>query len=190
MKFKLLIFISLLSLCLPSFAAQKTTTTLHWKGITPSIIPGDSVILTGPNGIIPYADSAGLKVKDTTGVFTSDNITLELHYRMCNNGDSGGNCAQQGWVTDETSMAVGDLINETSWTVNTLETVIGTEQTVWPATWTTILINGAELPVNQPIIVPSGSVVFSTENKMPMGHMLAAGQNIEVHSVISSSKSI
>jgi len=191
MKLKRLIFFSLLYLPLSSLAASNTATnTLHWKGITPSILPSDSVIITGPNGLVPYVDSAGLIVADNSGVFTSDNITLELHYRACTNGDTTGNCKEDGIIEGETTEAVGDLLNDASWTMNAIDTVVGTEDMNWPFTFTELKMNGLPMEKAIPITTTSGSVIFNTENAVPMGRPLAKGQNIEVHTVISSSKSI
>ncbi|PKG40501.1 hypothetical protein [Psychromonas sp. Urea-02u-13] len=191
MKLKLAVFITLMNLSGIALAAPNSATnTLHWKGITPSILPSDSVIITGPNGVIPYADSAGLVIKDSSGVFSSDNIALELHYRKCQNGDSGGDCeAQQTILTDDIN-AVGDIINDASWTMNSVETVIGTQQTAYPFTWTEVKMNGVTMDKSTPITATSGTVIFNTENAVAMGSALAVGQNIEVHTVISSSKAI
>lgn len=191
MKLKLAVFITLVNLSsFASAARDNATSTLHWKGITPSILPSDSVIITGPNGALPYADSAGLIVQDSSGVFSSDNIVLELHYRKCANGDGGGDCDQQQTIMTEDSNAVGELISDASWTINSVETIIGTQQTAWPFAWTEVKMNGITMKPSTPITATSGTVIFNTENSMPMGKLLPVGQNIEVHSVISSSKSI
>ena len=189
MRQRLVCFL-LLSMSSVVYAGDSATTTVNWKGIVPSIIPSDSVIITGPNGALPYADSAGLIVKDSTGVFSSDQITLELHHRKCKNGNSAGNCNSGEFIEGEDGQAVDALINDASWTMNSVETVIGTANTLWPYIWTEVIMNGLTMEAFKPIVATSGSVVFTTENKMPMGALLTPGQNIEVHTVISSSKSI
>ncbi len=189
MKFPLL-FLIIFSFFSSAVSADSATNTLHWKGITPSILPSDSVIITGSNGVIPYADSAGLTIADNSGVFTSDNITLELHYRRCTNGDTSGNCEAGQTIDSETSEAVGDLINDASWVMNTIDTIVGTEDMNWPFSWTELKMNGLTMEKSKPITATSGSVTFTTENLTPMGKLMAIGQYIEVHTVISSSKSI
>ena len=180
----------LLSISFATYAANNATTTVSRKGIVPSVTSSDLVIITGPNGTLPYADSAGLIIKDSRGAFTSDQITLELHHRKCKNGDSSGNCANGEFIEGENELAVGDIINGASWTMNTVETIIGTSDTLASDIRTEVLMNGLTMETSKPIIATSGSVFFTTENKIPMGKPLIPGQNIEVHTVISSSKSI
>ena len=186
MKNKILLSIVLLTASASVFAADATT-TLHWKGVVPSATPSDEVIITGPGGALPYADSAGLVVTDNTGVFTSDRITLELHYRTCADGTTTGSCAS-GTVSGEDAAAVGDIINDASWTMSALDTVIGTTDT--SAIGTTVNLDGAAMTQATPVVATAGTVTFTTENTTPTTEVLAVGQNIEVHAVINSSKAI
>ncbi|PKG40499.1 hypothetical protein [Psychromonas sp. Urea-02u-13] len=190
MKNKLLLPIILLTASASVLAASTdATTTLHWKGIVPSVAPGESVIITGPGGALPYADSAGLVVTDTSGQFTSDKISLELHYRACDDGVTVGKCAEgSAFVTGESADAVGDLISDASWTMSMLDTVIGTTDT--SALGTVVNMDGVAMTQAVPIEATAGTVTFTTENETVADAPLAVGQNIEVHSVINSSKAI
>lgn len=192
MNAKILLPIALLTLS-GSALADDATTTLHWKGIVPTVVPGEGVIITGPSGRVPYIDTAGLDVKDTTGVFTSDQISLELHYRLCTDGSAPaeGVCAT-GFVQGEVAEAVGDIIPDASWTMNSLETVIGTLDTSGVAT--VVKMEGAPMEKSKPVTATTGTVTFTTENaesvETAMGTELNPGQNIEVHTVINSAKAI
>ena len=187
MKNKLLLSIVLLTASASVFAADATT-TLHWKGVVPPVTPSDEVIITGPGGALPYADSAGLVVTDNTGEFTSDRISLELHYRACTDGTTAGSCAAGTAVAGEDAAAVGDIINDASWTMSALDTVIGTTDT--SAIGTTVNLDGAAMTQATPVVATAGTVTFTTENTTATAAPLAVGQNIEVHAVINSSKAI
>jgi len=188
MKSKLLLPIILLTASSSVFAADATT-TLHWKGIVPSVTPSDEVIITGPGGALPYTDSAGLVVTDNTGEFTSDRISLELHYRACADGTTSGGCTSGNEAVDgETAAAVGDIINDASWTMSALDTVIGTTDT--SAIGTTVNLDGTPMTQATPVVATAGTVTFTTENTTATTAPLAVGQNIEVHAVINSSKAI
>lgn len=187
MKSKLLLPIVLLTASSSVFAADATT-TLHWKGVVPSVTPSDEVIITGPGGALPYADSAGLVVTDNSGEFTSDRISLELHYRACADGTTAGGCAAGTAVTGDDAAAVGDIINDASWTMSALDTVIGTTDT--SAIGTTVNLDGAPMTQATPVVATAGTVTFTTENTTATAAPLAVGQNIEVHAVINSSKAI
>lgn len=189
MKSKLLLPIVLLTASASVFAgATDATTTLHWKGIVPAVAPGESVIITGPGGALPYADSAGLVVTDATGKFTSDKISLELHYRACTDGTTTGSCGEGTFVEGDVADAVGDLITDASWTMSTLDTVIGTTDT--STLGTVVNMDGVAMTPATPITATAGTVTFTTENQTETDTPLAVGQNIEVHSVINSSKAI
>ncbi|QFU21996.1 hypothetical protein FM038_007425 [Shewanella eurypsychrophilus] len=195
MNAKILLPIALLTLSGSALAGDMAdaTTTLHWKGIVPTVVPGEAVIITGPSGRIPYIDSAGLDVKDTTGVFTSDQISLELHYRMCSDGStSDGSCGEAGYMEGEVAEAVGDLIPDADWTMTSLETVIGTLDTT--GVGTVVKMEGTKMDKSIPVTATTGTVTFTTENaesvETSMGAELKPGQNIEVHTVINSAKAI
>jgi len=189
MKSKLLLPIVLLTASASALAgATDATTTLHWKGIVPSVTPSESVIITGPGGALPYADSAGLVVTDSSGKFTSDKISLELHYRACDDGATGGTCETGAFIEGDSADAVGDLITDASWTMSTLDTVIGSTDT--SALSTVVNMDGQPMTQAKPEIAVSGTVTFTTENQTDAAAPLAVGQNIEVHSVINSSKAI
>ncbi|GIC75942.1 hypothetical protein [Moritella sp. F3] len=188
MKNKLLLLIVLLTAS-SSVLAADATTTLHWKGVVPSVTSSDEVIITGPGGALPYAESAGLVVTDNTGAFTSDRISLELHYRACADGTGSGGCTTDNEaVPGEDVDAVGDIINDASWTMSALDTVIGTTDT--SAIGTTVNLDGAPMTQATPVVAMAGTVTFTTENTTPTDEVLAVGQNIEVHAVINSSKAI
>lgn len=192
MNAKILLPLALIALS-GSALADDATTTLHWKGIVPTLVPGEGVIITGPSGRLPYVDSAGLDVKDATGVFTSDQISLELHYRNCADGTAAvaGACAD-GFMAGETAEAVGDIIADAEWTMSSLETVIGTLDTTGMGT--VVKMEGTQMDKSVPVTATTGTVTFTTENTesviTSMGAELVAGQNIEVHTVINSAKAI
>ncbi|MBL4816399.1 hypothetical protein [Shewanella sp.] len=192
MNAKILLPLALIALS-GSALADDATTTLHWKGIVPTVVPGEGVIITGPSGRLPYVDSAGLDVKDATGVFTSDQISLELHYRNCADGTAAvaGACAD-GFMASETAEAVGDIIADAEWTMSSLETVIGTLDTTGMGT--VVKMEGTQMDKSVPVTATTGTVTFTTENTesvmTSMGAELVAGQNIEVHTVINSAKAI
>ncbi len=190
MKSKLLLPLALLTASASVFAqgADSATTTLHWKGIVPSVIAGDQVIITGLGGSLPYADSAGLTVADNTGVFTSDQINLELHYRACSDGTTAGSCPEGGVVEGETAAAVGDVIPTATWTMNTLDTVVGTQDT--NELDTHVFMDGTAMVQGTGVTATGGTVTFTTENTQAASTPLAIGQNIEVHTVINSSTAI
>ncbi|WP_028768195.1 hypothetical protein [Shewanella fidelis] len=193
MNTKIVLPLALLTLSGAALAADDATTTLHWKGIVPTVVPGAGVIITGPSGRVPYIDTAGLNVKDTTGVFTSDQISLELHYRLCTDGTTPieGACAS-GFVQGEVAEAVGDIIPDASWTMSSLETIIGTLDTTGVAT--VVKMEGTPMEKSKPVTATTGTVTFTTENtenvETAMGTELKPGQNIEVHTVINSAKAI
>ena len=189
MKNKLLLPLVLLTASASVFAGDHdATTTLHWKGIVPSVLPGDSVIITGLGGALPYADSAGLIVTDATGAFTSDKINLELHYRACSDGTTDGSCAEGEFVATDTADAVGDIVPTATWTMNTLDTVIGTTDT--SDLTTEVLMDGTALVKSAPTVATGNTVTFTTANTTAAATPLAIGQNIEVHTVINSSTGI
>ncbi|BAJ02987.1 hypothetical protein [Shewanella violacea] len=192
MNAKILIPLALITLSGAAIAGDATT-TLHWKGVVPTVIPGDGVIITGPSGHLPYVDSAGLSVKDTTGVFSSDQISLELHYRNCADGSSAtaGVC-EGGFMEGEVAEAVGDIIQDADWTMTSLDTVIGTLDTT--GIGTVVKMEGTKMDKSVPVTASTGTVSFTTENTESVVNSLGAelnpGQNIEVHTVINSSKAI
>ncbi|AQS37089.1 hypothetical protein Sps_01929 [Shewanella psychrophila] len=192
MNAKILLPLALIALS-GSALADDATTTLHWKGIVPTVAPGEGVIITGPSGRLPYVDSAGLDVKDSTGVFTSDQISLELHYRNCADGTAAvaGACAD-GFMEGEVAEAVGEIIPDAEWTMSSLETVIGTLDTTGMGT--VVKMEGTQMDKSVPVTATTGTVTFTTENTesvvTSMGAELVAGQNIEVHTVINSAKAI
>ncbi|CAM3264732.1 hypothetical protein [Shewanella violacea] len=192
MNAKILLPLALITLSGSVFAGDATT-TLHWKGIVPTVISGEGVIITGPSGHLPYIDSAGLDVKNTTGVFTSAQISLELHYRNCADGSTPeqGTC-EGGFMEGEVAEAVGDIIPDADWTMTSLDTVIGTLDT--SGIGTIVKMEGTQMDKSVPITASTGTVSFTTENTesvvASMGAELIPGQNIEVHTVINSSKAI
>jgi len=190
MKNKLLLPIVLLAASASVFAGEKdATTTLHWKGIVPTVTPGDAVIITGPNGLLPYADSAGLIVTTNDGTFTSDKIYLELHHRACTDPTiTDGSCAAGEFNMTDDAAAVGDIIPEPTWTMSAVDTVVGTMDV--SDLQTEVNLDGSPMAQGSP---ESGgaTVSFTTSNEAILGTgTLAAGQNIEVHTVINSSSTI